>query len=611
MKTLNLEGEEKKEGKFTREAFEMLYFAYRPFKTVLIAILSTGFIGRMMVLGNSNVIGYWVDSLSQTAPAVRPPPSFLSGYTNWDYILLLSVLCLCGFVLSLIFRVAFSRLSAQAISSIYDEVTLRTSRYPMAFFDRNPAGKIITRFSSDYGNMFRMFGGPLAEFFSIIFDLIIIVLLLGFASPFYLIIVAFIAIFNYVLFKANQMRLREARRELSASRSPSISHFAETTQGANNIRVYNKQRNFIDRFSELDQIFLNKKQDTTNRILNFSLQMNGLSSLMFLATGLLSWYLTTHSMITVGSIGVAFGLITLASSTVTMFFEWFSQLEEAMVGAERLNQFLRHSTEPGNPLPSTSKFPTHHWRYKSPLNLDFDLLKQKNASLEVRDLWLSYSEYSPWILKNINFKIEPGERIGLVGPTGSGKTSLIQAIFYLYELNKGQILIDGMKPKLSQNEEGLDLNLYRRSISLISQEPTLFQGTLRDNLDPLGLHTDIELQRALKQVDLVYIQLGDWIEEKGKNLSMGEKQLVCMARCLLQSSPIVIMDEATSNVDPQSEQIMVRATEEIFQGRTQIIIAHRLSTLQKCDRILWLEHGEVRKFAPTEEVLREFKLEAH
>jgi len=141
----------------------------------------------------------------------------------------------------------------------------------------------------------------------------------------------------------------------------------------------------------------------------------------------------------------------------------------------------------------------------------------------------------------------------------------------------------------------------------------LFQGSLRFNLDIENVHTDEELYEVLDQVGLLewvntnVDRLEQKIEERGKNLSLGERQLLCMARCLLQQSPIVIMDEATSSVDPQSEEIMVRATEEFFSKRTQIIIAHRLSTLAKCDRILWLQKGEIVALGPTAEVLPRFK----
>ncbi|MNL18478.1 Toxin RTX-I translocation ATP-binding protein [compost metagenome] len=299
-----------------------------------------------------------------------------------------------------------------------------------------------------------------------------------------------------------------------------------------------------------------------------------------------------------------------------MFFEWLSQFEEAMIGVERLDQYLRMDLEKGNYLPSSARFPTGHPVYPAPFEKYLETRKltdDRSASVEVQNLWFRYRDDLPWVLKNVNFQVRAGERLGIVGRTGSGKSSLIQALFYLYPLSQGSISINNHNPRMHDDDKGVDLNLYRKSISFISQEPILFQGTLRFNLDVDQIHTTEELLNVLKQVGLLeWVQshpdgLDLRIEERGKNLSLGERQLLCMARCLLQDSPIVIMDEATSSVDPQSEEIMVRATEEFFSQRTQIIIAHRLSTLAKCDRILWLQKGEVVDLGPTSEVLPRFK----
>jgi ABC-type multidrug transport system fused ATPase/permease subunit len=154
------------------------------------------------------------------------------------------------------------------------------------------------------------------------------------------------------------------------------------------------------------------------------------------------------------------------------------------------------------------------------------------------------------------------------------------------------------------------LQIYRRLFSYIPQDPILFRGSLRENLD---LNQEISDEKLIEILNLVEMQnwasvqgLGQVIEEKGSNVSVGEKQLICLARALIHEAPVVIMDEATSSVDPQSEEILVRTTDRVFQGRTQIIIAHRLSTLRKCDRVLWLDQGQIKRLGPTDEVLKEF-----
>lgn len=607
------DGDSKKEGGYSRALFQTLAFAYKPFMGRIFLCLALGISGRGLLLANTNVIGYWVDALiGKETP--------LAGFTSAEYVFLLLGMALVGFVLTISFRVGFSRLSAQAISTFYDEVTLRTSRLPMSFFDNTPAGRIITRFSSDYGNIFRLFGGPLAEFLSIIFDLVMMVILITVASPYYLILVLFIAVMNFLVYKFNQEKLRTSRRELSASRSPSIAHFAETTQGASTIRSFRRQRSFAERFENLDRHFLNQKMSTTKHLISFSFQMNSLTALLLLITGVSAYFMVERGWTTIGSVGVAFAFIALSGNTVQMFFEWLTQFEEAMIGVERLDQYLRMPIEKGSLLPSTASFATGHATYSATLEKYLAgrrLTENRSASVQVSNLWFRYREDLPWVLKGVDFEVKAGERLGIVGRTGSGKSSLIQALFHLYPIDKGLISINGHEPKLtsriSDNSSGIDLNLYRQSMAFIAQEPILFQGSLRFNLDIKENLPEERLWEVLEQVGLrewVEMQPGSLemrIEERGKNLSLGERQLLCMARCLLQEAPIVIMDEATSSVDPQSEEIMVKATEEFFSDRTQIIIAHRLSTLAKCDRILWLQNGEIVALGPTSEVLPRFK----
>lgn len=603
------DGETKREGGYNKTIYTTLRMAYGPFIVRISLCLLLGIVGRGLLLANTNVIGYWVDTLvGKQSP--------LTGMTNAHIVALLMTMAVTGFVMTLIYRVGFSRLSAQAISSFYDEVTLRTSRLPMSFFDNTPAGRIITRFSSDYGNVFRLFGGPLAEFLAIIFDLIMMVILITLANPIYLLFVVFVGVMNFFVYKLNQTRLRQARRDLSASRSPSIAHFAETTQGASTIRSFRRQSSFTERFESLDRYYLSQRLYTTRQIISFSFQMNSLSAFLLLVTGISSYFMVEKGWASIGSVGVAFTFIALSGNTVQMFFEWLTQFEEAMIGVERLDQYMRMDMEKGSHLPATSQFATGHPTYSESVEKYLHnrrLTEDRSASVEIKDLWFRYRDDLPWVIKGLNLQVRAGERLGIVGRTGSGKSSLIQALFYLYPIDKGQISINGHSPKLSESEHGVDLNLYRKSIAFIAQEPILFQGTLRSNLDIEGEIAEEKLRAVLQQVGLLEWVLAQpngldmRIEERGKNLSLGERQLLCMARCLLQQSPIVIMDEATSSVDPQSEEILVKATEEFFSDRTQIIIAHRLSTLAKCDRILWLQNGEVVALGPTAEVLPRFK----
>lgn len=604
------------QGTYQSSLFKTLKLAYQPVLTPLYSLFVVGFIGRLSLLLNTNLFGFWVDSFCK-GEHCRPIPLWFQNWNANDYIQSILILCLIGFFFTLFFRIGFSRYSAVAISRIYDEVTYRTSRFPLSFFDTTPAGRIITRFSSDYGNVFRLFGGPLAEFIALIFDLIVMVFLITLASPYYLVLVALIITLNFFVYRFHREGMRRERRELSLNRTPSIAHFAETAQGASTIRTYLRQGVFINKFRLLNNLFLDQRMKTFKKLTIFSLQINSLTALLLLITGWASYELLQYQMVSVGAIGVAFTFITLSGNTVQTFFEWLAQLDEALVGAERLDQYLHLPIEPGERLPAKAEFATPHWNAQSPLPCQLDKDFSFSAtSIEFKDVSFKYRDDLPWVLKNINLTIQPGERIGIVGKTGSGKSSLIQILFYLYPLTEGSIQINGQTPYLSASvpptPQQLNLTDYRKLITLIPQDPILFKGSLRENLQMSGEKTDQELVNSLECVGLL-----DWfrslpqgldhaIEERGKNLSQGERQLLCMARSMVQNAPVIVMDEATSAVDPQSEQIMVNATQSFFAQRTQLIIAHRLSTLEHCDRILWLHNGSIKLLGTPKEVLPQF-----
>lgn len=615
-------------GQYSKEVFQCLFFAYRPMLARVFFLVIGGFLGRLFLLSNANLIGVWVDVHCQRVSSAdvahcNSVPFLFASFADYDFLLLLIGVTLSGFILTAFYRIYFSRLSADAVSRIYDEVTIRTSRFPIKFFDTNPVGRVVTRFSSDYGNVFRLFGGPLAEFFAIIFDLACMLILVTIASPLFLPIIAMTAIANYFVYRYNRNRLREQRRQLSEWRSPSIAHFAESTLGASTIRIFGRQATFMKRFSRLNDRYLNQRIKTSAEVLKFSMQMSVLTALMLLGTGVAGYFMAQRGWVSIGSVCVAFTFIAFSGTSLQMFFEWFAQFEEAMTGVERLDNYLRRSIEPGAKLPAGRAFPTDHDTY----GVDEErsvrssrLVSSRSASVTVEDLWFRYAPNSPYVLKGLNFSIRPGEKIGIVGRTGSGKTSLVQAIFHLYPLEKGRVLIDGRAPNLGrgkagrgQSSEDADLSVFRRGVALISQEPALFRGTIRDNLDLTCSHLEKSMLDVLDRVGLTEWLaaqpkgLNSWVEERGRNLSVGEKQLLCMARCLLQDAPVIVMDEATSSVDPQSEEILVRATREFFADRTQIIIAHRLSTLVHCDRILWLHNGEIKMFDRPEKTLPVFQ----
>ncbi|MCS6837811.1 MAG: ABC transporter ATP-binding protein/permease [Bdellovibrionaceae bacterium] len=575
----------------------------------LVFFIIIGFIGRGLILGTGNIIANMVDSLAhQNLPATDTCFAFK--------IKLIVFLLVMGFALTWVFRVNFSNLLVAIVSKIHDNMIWRVSRYPQHFFDTHPVGKIVTRFASDYGNVFRMFGGPLAEFMSIIFDLIFICLLMAISNyrflPFLFVSIGL----HIVVYASWKDRLRKNREDLSRNRAPGIAHFAETVQGAVTIRVFQKEKNFIEKFQELDNLFLSKKYKTLKDVFWFSIWLNLLAFFFYLSLAIFSWYGIKNNWVTIGEIGLSFGLIALSSNTVQMFFDWLAQFEETIVGLDRLTEFLYLPLEPGLEDPNKETPITKQGVIRGTQ----DSIKRSEMPLQITPMnlsfekvWFRYHENQNWILKDVTFSIASNTKLGIIGPTGSGKSSLVQCLFQNYPIQKGTIRIGPFTlPHLFPNERQT-LDMIRSLYAFIPQDPLILKGTLRDNIDPEHKFTDDQITNALKK-----IQYRDWdrnfhfvIQEKGRNLSSGEKQLIQLTRALLLEKPIVILDEATSNIDPVAEKLVTDILDQYFCDKIVIIIAHRLDTIKSCDQILWLQSGTIRMIDSPARVIPEFLKSDH
>lgn len=578
----------KPEKAFSNTIFDTLMQAYRPFIVRILAVVVIGFAARLLFLSNAQMIARFYDAhkVIQKSDLVSLTSSLL-------------IVLIVSFLMTLIYRTVFSRLSALAVSRIYDETTFRVSRYPLSYFDNTPVGKITTRFSSDYGNIFRLFGGPLAEFLSIIFDLVGISILIMLTHPYFVVNLLLAGLGFYVILKRNQMRLRGHRREVSILRGPSVAHFSETVQGSLSIRQNSKVKTFINRFLKLDDLYITSKFHIVKSIMRFSTELNIISTILFLMNGLLGMYLVNEGRLGPGQVAVILGFTILATNTLQMFFEWYSQFEEALVGVERLDEFIRNPIEDGAFLPAHSDFKTHHPKKEKTITLSQASVKlPSDFKLSVENLSLTYPNQNHPTLSNISFKLKPSEKLGIIGRTGAGKSTLIAALLRLYPFKQGVILID--------NAFKTDIEDHRKQFSLISQDQFFIKGTIKDNLDLFNQFSSDQLNETLKLVGLP-LQLHFMLDEKGQNLSQGEKQLLSLARGLLQNAEIFIFDEATANIDPQSEKLIELALKKTLADKTQIRIAHRLQTVLDCDKILWLEHGQVKMLGSTPEVLKAFE----
>lgn len=623
----------------SQNIWKVVRWTFGPYKWVVGSALFVGMMARGAFLLQTNVVGWWADSLCGQGQYCKGQPSWTQGWGQGEFVLALVLLTLMGLLGTIIYRMTYGRTASRAISQLYDEATMRVSRFPMRYFDTTEMGRIMTRFSSDYGNVFRVIGGPMAEFISLAIEILMIFGLMIAISPYLILLVVPMMASYLVLYRRNRPQMDLQRRKQAAARAPGIAHFAETLQGALSIRTYKRVSNFTLRFSREDDVYLRERFLQQKLTATYGFKMGAVTAFFLCVFSVSSYFLLQKQILSVGQVGVVIGFILSLNSTVLAFFELLPQIEECRVGLERMGAYLFMPLELGNSLPAAAQFDTPHLRWNKDWQKPFRSGSQ-GGRIQLQNVWFRYFAGQDWILKNINIDIRSGERIGIIGKTGSGKTSLIQALFHLYPIEKGEILLNGEPVRTSMtNESGIELNQYRRQMAYISQDPTLFAGTLRENIDMEGTHSDEEVIHVLEKVGL-----GEWfhhrakslnffLNERGRNVSQGERQLICMGRCLLQNAPIIVLDEATSNVDPQSEELMMKAilgkgprsgsseqtqglipeggTHEdigktLFEDKTQIIIAHRLSTLETCHRVLWLDQGQVKEFGPTREVLSAF-----
>lgn len=280
-------------------------------------------------------------------------------------------------------------------------------------------------------------------------------------------------------------------------------------------------------------------------------------------------------------------------------FKRFSFLTELLISLERCDNYTkviqekyRETEEDNKLLISLKNIHKENQKYKSFIS---------KGKIKFENYSARYRPDTPLILKNITLEIKPGEKIGVVGQTGSGKSTLLLCLFRIVESNEGKIYIDDVD--ISQ----IGLELLRQSLTIIPQEPILLEGNIRDNIDPSKLYTDSEILNILEEVGLRDFMIGKSleykIEENGSNISVGEKQLICIARALLKKTKIILMDEATANIDYRTESILKRNINDDTKDCTVLTIAHRIKTVINYDRILVLKDGEIEEFDTPENLI--------
>uniref|UniRef100_A0A3Q1HRQ0 ATP-binding cassette, sub-family C (CFTR/MRP), member 3 n=1 Tax=Anabas testudineus TaxID=64144 RepID=A0A3Q1HRQ0_ANATE len=449
---------------------------------------------------------------------------------------------------------------------------------PQSFFDTTPIGRIINRFSKDIYVIDEALPATVLMFLGTFFVSLSTMIVIISSTPIFAVVIAplaFIYIFVQRFYVATS---RQLKRLESVSRSPIYSHFSETITGSSVIRAYGRHSAFV----LMSDMKVDENQKSyypsivSNRWLGVRIEFIGNCIVLFAAL----FAVTGKESLNPGLVGLSVSYALQVTMSLNWMVRMTSDLESNIVAVERVKEYSETKTEA--PWDVEDKKPLPEWPMEG--NVQF-------YNYSVR-----YREGLDLVLKNLTLDIKGGEKIGIVGRTGAGKSSMTLCLFRLLEAAAGEITID--KVKIAE----IGLHDLRSKLTIIPQEPVLFSGTLRMNLDPFEKYSDEEVWKALEHSDLHKFvsnhpaKLELECSEGGENLSVGQRQLVCLARALLRKTKILILDEATAAIDLETDDLIQSTIRTQFENCTVFTIAHRLNTIMDYTRVLVLDKGQIAEF---------------
>ncbi|XP_037092830.1 multidrug resistance-associated protein 5-like [Pollicipes pollicipes] len=448
-------------------------------------------------------------------------------------------------------------------------------RCKMSFFDANPGGRILNRFSRDLDELDNKIP-MLFEFLLQGGAMILSQFLIPTASfPEYIVLVIVVLALYFFLGRGLISGIRETKHVENLMRSPVVHHITSTVAGLPVIRTFGREEVFTQRFEELLDRHTSSNLQFRLSSVWFCLRLDELGTVMITAVALFVVFARDASPAMVGlCLSVVYGSVTFVSFWIRMTAE----LSARLTSVERCDEYIR-SLDYEAPLHVPERAPPASW--------------PQRGGVELRGVCLRYRPELPRVLHDISLQVQPGEKVGVVGRTGAGKSTLISTLLRMVEVETGTILIDGLDIR------PMGLHDLRSRIDVIPQDPVLFSGTIRHNLDPFDEYPDEKLWTILekanlkKKVSRADQQLQMKVTSVGDNFSVGEKQLICLARALLRQNRILLLDEATASVDVETDHLIQRTIQDNFSACTVITIAHRLNTVVGYDRIVVMDAGKV------------------
>lgn len=480
--------------------------------------------------------------------------------------------------------------SLYAAKKLHDAMLKSILRAPMVFFHTNPLGRIINRFAKDLGDIDRNVAVFVNMFLGQISQLLSTFVLIGIVSTISLWAIMPLLILFYAAYLYYQSTAREVKRLDSITRSPVYAQFGEALNGLSTIRAYKA----YDRMAAIN----GKSMDNNVRFTLVNMSANRwLGIRLETLGGIMIWFTATFAVMQnqraenqkafASTMGLLLSYALNITNLLTAVLRLASLAENSLNSVERVGTYIELPSEA--PPVVESNRPPPGW--------------PSSGVIKFQDVVLRYRPELPPVLHGISFTITASEKVGIVGRTGAGKSSMLNALFRIVELERGQIFID------DYDISKFGLHDLRKILGIIPQSPVLFSGTIRFNLDPFNEHNDADLWEALERAHLKEVirrnslGLDAEVSEAGENFSVGQRQLLSLARALLRRSKILVLDEATAAVDVRTDALIQKTIREEFKFCTMLIIAHRLNTIIDCDRVLLLNAGQVLEFDTPEDLL--------
>lgn len=531
-------------------------------KTIILISVLTLFSTTISVI-IPYIIGYIIDNINK----------------NIIYIItFLLIIYIISFTLNIIINRIIINSVEDTIYKIRKDTFNHLEKLPISYFDKNDKGNVMSILTNDIDKI----NECLSEVITTIISSVITIIGVTFIMFYMNVTLSIIVILSVPLFLIIVARMSKKMNEYFNFVQETLGELSSNTEeivsNIKTIKSLNKEKYFINKFDNINKKYRDnsiKSSIYSYLILPINLIINNLSNIIIIGVGAI---LVVKNSITIGKIVSFLSYASMFRDPINDISSLIGTLGEAMAGFKRINNVLKEKIEENGTIKSDIK-----------------------GNIEFKNVYFKYDK--KYILNNISFKLNKNENIAIVGETGSGKTTIISLIEKFYKINKGNIFIDDI------NINDIDKNTLRDSIGLVLQDTYLFKGTIMENIkyghkisdeEVIKICVDMNANKFIEKLPNGYYTE---IEENANNLSIGEKQLLSIVRCIIKNPKIVILDEATSEVDVKTEKYIYDGIKKILKNRTSIVIAHRLSTIKNLDNILVLANGKIKEIGNHEDLI--------